>query len=306
MNASIESAIASRGVVILDGGLATELEARGHDLDHPLWSARLLESQPEAIRAVHRAYLDAGAECLITASYQASFAGFAALGIPARRARALIASSVTLAAEARAELAPRHPALIAASVGPYGAFLANGSEYRGDYRVSPRALYDFHAPRWEVLAQSQADLIACETLPNLAEAEVLLKLLEQTPERRAWFSFTCRDEASISAGTPIEAVADLLNDAPQVAAVGVNCTPPGWIEALVRRLAARLDGKPIVVYPNSGERYDSRHRGWRGVADPLDFGAAARRWRDAGARLIGGCCRTGPDHVRALRRALLE
>ena len=311
MTPVLERFLQAQGALILDGGLATELEARGHDLDHPLWSARLLLSRPDEIYAVHLSYLKAGADCVTSASYQASHRGFAALGISAKRSSALLADSVRLAEKARDRLCEglepgRLRPLVAASIGPYGAFLADGSEYRGDYGVSQATLHAFHAPRWEVLAESDADLLACETLPSIDEAEVLLRLLEQTPDRPAWMSFSCRDDRTISDGTPIEACAALLKDCEQIAAVGVNCTAPGLIEPLITHLSDNLEGKPIIVYPNSGETYDPSSHAWTGFAEPLDFAAAAARWMRAGASLIGGCCRTGPVHIGVMRRALLR
>jgi len=281
----LASLLAEQKVVVLDGGLATELEARGHDLSGALWSARLLRDAPDAIRDVHRAYVDAGADCLITASYQATLES---LG------RKPLLASVRLAREAG-------PRLVAASVGPYGAARADGSEYTGDYDLDEKGLAAWHRERFRLLDGSDADLLACETIPSLAEARALAGLLDEKP---AWFSFACRDERRISDGTPLAECVDFLHDAERVIAIGVNCTPPGRIPALIGQVRARTD-KPIVVYPNSGETWDAGTRSWTGTRDPGDFARAARGWRDAGARIIGGCCRTGPDHVRALRAALL-
>jgi homocysteine S-methyltransferase len=214
--------------------------------------------------------------------------------------------SVQLAVEARdgfwanpANRLGRPRPLVAASVGPYGAMLHDGSEYRGDYGLSVAELIAFHRPRLAVLAAAGADLLACETIPCQAEAEALLALLDELPDSFAWFSFTARDEAHSSHGEPIAQCAALLAAHPRVAAVGINCTAPGLISALVRAIAGAC-AKPIVVYPNSGERYDAATGGWSGEADCEAFGAAARSWHAAGARLIGGCCRTGPEHIREL------
>ncbi len=304
--------LAARGALILDGGLATELEARGHDLSDALWSARLLLDDPGAIRWLHRDYLEAGADCVITASYQATLQGFADRGLPAATAEELLRRAVALALEARDEFLAegsrregRLRPLVAASVGPYGAFLADGSEYRGDYGVSETFLTDFHRRRWEVLATSGADLLACETLPSLVEARALLPLLAETPETWAWFSFSCRDGEHLSDGTPIEACARLLEGVARVAAIGVNCTAPRHIESLASRLRA-VSSLPLVVYPNSGEVYDPATRRWQGERDAGEFAAACEIWQSAGATLIGGCCRTGPAHVRAIRHRLLD
>ncbi len=309
----IDAYLEKQGVLLLDGGLATELEKEGFVLDTALWSAHLLSTHPEAIRAVHLAYLDAGADCITTASYQASVGGFLAEGFSEKEARSLIRKAVTLADEAREAFlaqstlkdAPHLRPLIAASIGPYGASLANGAEYRGNYGVSNQTLRAFHEPRWEILAASPADLLACETIPSYQEAEVLLALLRQTPDRFAWMSFSCRDGTHISDGTPIAECAALFETCEQVVAVGINCTAPHHISSLIDQVRAGAPGKPVVVYPNSGEAYDGTMRTWVGTSDPLDCSRAAGEWFRQGARLIGGCCRMGPQHINAMRAALL-
>lgn len=295
------------GVLVLDGGLATELERRGYDLSDELWSARLLLEAPEAIREVHADYLAAGADCIITASYQATIPGFMSRGLREKEAIELIQLSVQLAIEARdafwvrPENRPgRLRPLVAASVGPYGAFLADGSEYRGDYGVSEEELLAFHRHRWHILARSHADLLACETIPSYLEARALARLLAETPDRYAWFSFTGRDDRAISDGTPLAECAAFLDGQPQVAAIGINCTPPRHIPGLIAEIR-EVSHKPIVVYPNSGERYDPIGKRWQDQSVPAEFGTLSREWRKAGAALIGGCCRTGPAHVRAIR-----
>ncbi len=304
-----------QGVLLLDGGLATELEKQGFVLDTALWSAHLLSTHPEAIRAVHRAYLDAGADCITTASYQASMVGFLAEGFSERAARSLLNKAVTLANEARDEYlarsttkgtAARLRPLVAASIGPYGASLANGAEYRGNYGVSNETLRAFHELRWEVLATAPVDLLACETIPSYQEAEVLLALLRSTPDRFAWMSFSCRDGMHISDGTPIVECAALFATCDQVVAVGVNCTAPQHIPSLIEQVRAGASGKPVVVYPNSGEVYDGATRTWVGSSHPLDCRLAADDWFSRGACLIGGCCRMGPAHIKAMRAALLK
>ena len=286
------------GVLVLDGGLATELEARGLDLDDELWSARLLLDGPEEIEAVHRAYVGAGSDCLVTASYQASAEGFRRRGCSEEDAAELLRRSVALARRAGPEV------LVAASVGPYGAFLADGSEYTGAYGgMTERALADWHRSRFEILAGAGADLLACETLPSFPEARALLRLLEDTPAAWAWFSFCCKDGRHLADGTPFPAAVRHVAGHPRVAAVGVNCTAPVHVEALVRA-AAEITDTPVLAYPNSGEHYDASRRRWSGPADPADFAESALRWRAAGASLLGGCCRTGPAHIREIRRGL--
>lgn len=300
----------SRSVVILDGALATELERRGADLDDPLWSAKCLLEQPELIRAVHRDYFEAGAQIATTATYQATFEGFAKRGIDRDGAARLMLKAVALACAARDEFYSGAPPsqtkpLVAASVGPYGAMLADGSEYRGHYGVSERALADFHRPRLDVLARSGADLLAIETLPCLKEACVLAELLEQYTGLTAWICFSCKDGARNCEGEEIESCARALREHPQIAAVGVNCTAPEHVLRLLVRMRGQTT-KPLIVYPNSGQAYDPRAKQWSGPASHASLAAMATEWRAAGARLIGGCCRTTPEDIRELRRALIE
>lgn len=295
---------------VLDGGLATELERRGADLRDPLWSAVTLLERPDLVREVHRAYLEAGVDLLTTASYQATFQGLAARGVDARRAEALLRRSVALAREAwdglvedRAGSPDRAPPAIAASIGPYGAFLADGSEYRGDYGLTERELRAFHADRLAVLADSGADLLALETIPSRREAEALVELLERHGRARAWITFTGRDERHVADGSPfIECVAS-LQASERVVGVGINCTGPDQAAALLRS-AAPVATKPFVVYPNSGERYQAGTGGWIGAQSGDWPARLVSAFLAAGARVIGGCCRTGPETVRAIRRAL--
>ncbi len=295
------------GTLILDGGLATELEARGCDLSDALWSARLLADDPDLIGDVHRAYLEAGADCIITASYQATVAGFVGYGLNETEAEALLRRSVTLAVAARdafwAEQAPqasRPRPLVAASVGPYAAYKADGSEYTGDYDLNSAELVQFHQHRFGLLADSEADLLACETIPAFDEAVALAELLTAHPGRTAWFSFTCPDEHHISDGTPLAECAAYLAQFEQVAAIGVNCSAPRLMPDLIGVLREASD-KPVVVYPNSGETYDVAQKQWLGESVPAEFGTFSREWRKLGAAVIGGCCRTSPAHIRQIR-----
>jgi len=291
-------------IVVLDGGLATELTARGHDLTDRLWSARVLLTDPAAIEDIHLAYFRAGAQVATTASYQASVEGFAAAGFERAEALGLIRASVESARKARerrAEATDDRPLLIAGSVGPYGAMLADGSEYRGDYDPGATALADFHRPRIEALVEAGADLLAIETIPTVREAEVLVRLLDDvaTP---AWLSYSCRDEGTTSAGEPI-ADAMALGTHPRVVAIGVNCTAPRHLPAL---LAAAHDAtdRPLIAYPNGGDRWDAAARSWvaddGGTYDP----AAVASWTTLGATWLGGCCGTGPPDIASLAERL--
>ena len=301
------SLLQSQQTLLLDGGLATQLEAMGHDLSSELWSAKLLLSQPQAIVDAHRAYFEAGAHCAITASYQASVPGFMKLGLNEQEAKNLIALSVELAKQARDEFVAAHPdqpvPLVAASVGPYGATLADGSEYTGQYGISDGALADFHRQRLHLLDQTGADVLACETIPSLQEAKVLASLLAdcQTP---AWISFSCKSESQLSDGSSLAACAELFNQHPKVKAVGINCTSPVFINDLIQAIRSTCPQQNIVVYPNSGETYRASDNSWHGTATPLECGLAAKDWRKNGANIIGGCCRMGPEHIQQIKQQL--
>lgn len=307
----LEPFIRQHGAFVLDGGLATHLEAKGYDLNDALWSARILLDAPDAIRDVHTDYLWAGADCIITASYQATLVGFQQRGLSEGEATVLLQRSVSLAKEARDQFwmhllqkkggdVLRQKPLVAASIGPYGAYLANGEEYTGDYDLDEAGLLDFHRRRWHILTAAAPDLLACETIPSLPEAKALKQLLVETPEMGAWFSFSCQNGRLISDGTPITTCAELLNDVEQVWAIGINCTAPRYIPDLIRELQ-RVTQKPIIVYPNSGEDYDPVEKVWLGESIPAEFGTYSREWRRLGAAAIGGCCRTTPAHIRQIR-----
>jgi homocysteine S-methyltransferase len=291
------------GLRVLDGAMATELEALGCDLSSGIWSARILEDSPETVEAVHRSYLEAGADCLLTSSYQVSIEGYAEQGLTHEAAGAALRRSVEIAETARAwysRISPRR-IWIAASLGPYGAILHNGAEFHGNYTIGFDELVEFHCRRIAVLAETHADLLAFETIPSLDEAGAILIALERYPHLAAWLSFTCRDEAHVAHGELLRSCGQLLEGHPQVAAVGINCTAPALILPLLRELRPTTS-KPIVVYPNSGEAWDGEQRCWRG--SPANLSALVRSWHDAGAWAIGGCCRTGPEHIRHIREAM--
>jgi len=302
----IASILNAQPVLVIDGALATELERRGHNLKDELWSAKILLEQPEAIQQIHYDYFKAGADCAITASYQATIEGFKKRGLNDQEAIALIQKSVKIAIDARDEFwadetnrAGRSKPFIAASVGPYGAFLANGEEYIGNYGLTEKELMDFHRPRMRALIEAGADMLACETIPSLLEAQAIAKLLKEFPNITAWISFSARDEMHISEGPSFADCLRLLDGNPQITAIGINCTSPKYIPSLIREGKKETD-KPILVYPNLGERYDAEKNDWDGHPATGSFGEEAKIWYDAGARMIGGCCRTTPEDIRVI------
>jgi homocysteine S-methyltransferase len=289
------SAALAAGPVVLDGGLSTLLEARGHDLSSDLWSARLLRDDPDAIVAAHREFFAAGAQVATSASYQASFEGFGRLGLEADQAADLMRLAVTLAARARDESAPE--GWVAASVGPYGAYLADGSEYRGDYDLDVAGLRAFHRPRLDVLVGAGPDLLAVETIPCLTEVEALCAELDGTGVT-AWLSLSA-DGDRTRAGEPLAEAWAMADDVDEIVAIGVNCCVPGDVTTA---LAAATG--PLVAYPNSGQGWDAVRRAWTGESafDP----GAVEAWLHAGARLVGGCCRVGPDDITAVAEQVSE
>ncbi|MER6677949.1 homocysteine S-methyltransferase [Streptomyces sp. NPDC000983] len=287
------------GPLVLDGGMSNQLESAGHDLGDELWSARLLAERPEAITEAHLAYFEAGADVAITASYQATFEGFAGRGIGRERAAGLLALSVELAREAARRAGTGRPLWVAASVGPYGAMLADGSEYRGRYGLSVSELERFHRPRLEVLAGAGPDVLALETVPDADEARALVRAVRGLGVP-AWLSYSVAGGRT-RAGQSLEEAFAVAAEADEVIAVGVNCCAPGDVGAAVST-AVRVTGKPVVVYPNSGEVWDAAARAWRGRST---FGPAqVRGWHEAGARLLGGCCRVGPSAIQGIAGAL--
>jgi homocysteine S-methyltransferase len=287
------------GTVVLDGGLATELERRGADLKDPLWSAKVLVEDPDAIAEVHVAYFDAGADVAISASYQATFEGLAGRGIDRTDAATLMRRSVELAREVAGV-----ERLVAGSIGPYGAMLGNGAEYTGDYDKDEDELFEFHVPRLEALAEARPDVFAVETIPSFVETRALVRALEKVPEIPAWVSFSCRDGGHIYDGTSIGSAVEVVITAPGVVAVGVNCTSPLHVERLVKTISATTR-KPVVCYPNRGSFWDPMRKTW---TDPprQDARPPLRplAWKEAGASLIGGCCGTTPEDIAAAAKAL--
>lgn len=283
------------GPVLLDGGLSTALGEAGHDLSDALWSARLLRDDPAAIASAHRAFAEAGAQVAITASYQASVEGFARAGIERERALELIAASVALA---------RGCGVVAGSVGPYGAMLADGSEYTGEYGpVTRDDLRAFHAPRVAALVAAGADCLAFETIPRIDEAQVLAELAELAGPCQAWLSFSCRDGARLSSGEPIEDAVRVAERSPQIVAVGVNCTAPEHVDELLER-ARSVTELPLVCYPNSGWTWDASTREWLDADAHAFAPSAVTGWIERGALLVGGCCGIGPRGIAQIAAAL--
>jgi len=302
----IDSILKDYSIIILDGALATELEGRGCDINDSLWSAKILVEHPDVIEQVHYDYFAAGADCAITSSYQATIDGFVKRGFSKNEAISLIKKSVEIAKKARDEFwkdevnrKNRPYPLVAASVGPYGAYLADGSEYRGDYKLTEKELMDFHRPRVKALVEAGADILACETIPCLLEAKAIVKLLQEFPGVYCWISFSAKNNLEISNGELISDCAKSLDKYDQVAAIGINCTPPQYITSLISEIY-KNSKKPIVVYPNSGEEYDADTKSWHGHSASGAYGRSAKEWYDKGARLIGGCCRTNPEDIRSI------
>jgi homocysteine S-methyltransferase len=286
--------------VILDGGLSNALAARGHDLSDELWTASLLKDAPGEIAEVHRAYYEAGAEVATTSSYQASVAGFERGGLTRAEAESLVRRSVTVARDVRDELATAdRPLLVAASVGPYGAVLADGSEYRGRYGLTAGRLRDFHLPRLELLVEAGPDLLAVETVPDLDEAAVLVPLLEELGVP-AWVSYSC-EGLRTRAGQPLEEAFAVVAGSVSVVAAGVNCCRPADVLPALD-LARAVTGKPGVAYPNSGQGWDSGTHTWRGSAS-FDT-SLAPAWVAAGASYVGGCCQVSPADIAELAAVL--
>ncbi len=296
--------------VVLDGALATELERHGADLKDDLWSAKVLVENPELIYQVHLDYLKAGADVITTASYQASFPGFRQKGIDQKQAEKLLQLSIDLARRAVDDFwqEPTHQKgrlkpLVAASIGPYGAFLADGSEYRGDYGVFAKVLDNFHRPRVEFLAKAGADVLAFETVPSAMEAEVLFHIMSGFDNLKYWISFSCKNSNCIVDGSRLSFVIKPFTTTSSVVAIGINCTAPQYITGLLKEAKAVTD-KLLMIYPNSGEGWDAEHHCWVDIQGTLTLAQQATDWHQAGARIIGGCCRTSPEDIHELRQVM--
>jgi len=287
------------GTIVLDGGLSTQLEMRGHDVNDPLWTGRVLLDEPSAVTRAHADYVAAGAEVVISASYQVSRRGFVASGLTESDADAALLSSVHAAREA----VEGNRTKVAASVGPYGAILHDGSEYRGRYGLSHAELVDFHTERLAILATGAPDLFAVETIPDVEEARALVTALAEHGDTPAWMTFTAADGAHTSAGQEIEDAIAVATTAPSIMAVGINCTDPRFVTPLLLRMRAATD-LPLVVYPNAGGAWNPEDGSWNDAATGPFAPALIEVWQQAGATAIGGCCGTDADVIRDLASQL--
>lgn len=298
----IEDILKQYPVVILDGALGTELENRGCDLNDNLWSSKVLMDNPQLIKEIHKDYFTVGADCAISATYQATIEGFMDKGMTKEEAILLMKKAVQIAIDARDEFwlecedTNRPKPFVAASVGPYGAYLIDGSEFRGGYQVTEDELVAFHRERMKILIESGADILACETVPCLLEAKALVRVLKEFPEVHAWISFTAKDGLHVSNGETIAECAEFLDKQEQIAAIGINCSSPKYLNSLIKEIKNH-SMKPIIVYPNSGEVYDVVSKTWDEQCFVAHFGEDAKKWYKAGATVIGGCCRTKPSDI---------
>ncbi|KFI92385.1 homocysteine methyltransferase [Bifidobacterium saguini DSM 23967] len=316
----IGRALAAQSPLIIDGAMATELEQRGVDTTNELWAAIALIQAPQSVRDVHETYFEAGANIAITDTYQANIPAFEKCGISHEEAEHLIGTAVSVALEARERYRQHHanaddalaysfpnyarPLLVAGSVGPYGAFLADGSEYTGDYHLSDTDYRDFHRSRMQILADSGVDLFAFETMPNISEVQALIGLLtDEFPDREAWVSFSLSDSGHLCDGTSLETAVSIADACPHICAIGVNCVQPELVTNAIGHISA-VTAKPIIVYPNNGDVYHPDTKTWTRCSDALSLSDLAPRWVEAGASLIGGCCRTSPADIYDLAKAL--
>ena len=292
---------------ILDGGLSNEIEALGCDLNHPLWTAKCIEEDPNKVVQVHLNYLNAGANCIATMSYQASIPGLIKHGYSKNEAKAIIQKSVDLAVQAREVFKEKtkdtKDTIIAASIGPYGAYLADGSEYNGNYKISVDELREFHAERLSIFAESKADLLAFETFPDYNELKVIDELIRKH-SKKCWVSFSCKNESKLADGTPLGKCAELFLNNENVIAIGANCIAMEWVAQIISNLKTHSGDKRIIIYPNGGGYFDSEEKVWKNPVTGLVFEEEASKWMAMGASMIGGCCRIGSKDINRLHQCL--
>lgn len=283
--------------IILDGGLSFPLEEKKIQMNQNLWTAELLISNPEIIRDVHINYINAGAEIITTSSYQASFKSLKERGLNEIKSKKIILKSVKIIEELRKKYNKK--IIIAASIGPYGASLSDGSEYIGMYNINEDKIYDFHKKKIDVLDKSNADILAFETIPSYREMKVIAEILKKT-KKKSWISFSCKNEKQISDGTRLEKCCEYLNNHPKIFAVGINCTSPKYVSELIKVLKVKSDKKKIIIYPNSGEKYDAKTKSWIGNKEIL-FETYIEEWISLGVDIFGGCCRIGPREIKKIK-----
>ncbi|RXJ88023.1 homocysteine S-methyltransferase [Arcobacter sp. CECT 8985] len=310
----IDEILKTQKAVILDGALGTQIQKNGYDVNDKLWSAKYLDENIEVISQVHRQYLEAGADCIITSSYQASIEGFIQKGFTSQRAKELIKKSIEIAKETVDEFwqntqnkNTRIKPIVAASIGPYGAYLADGSEYSGDYKISKESLKEFHKKRLEIIIiKTNPDILAIETIPSFYEASVICDLLEELDCKiPAWVTFSAKDGFKTNANDDIKKCMSYLQNHKFIHALGVNCTAPQYILKLIKNIK-EVSTKPIVIYPNGGSRYNPITKEWeKGELSSKEFSKLAYLWYEKGARVIGGCCETTPDEISEIRKVII-
>ncbi|UQS86266.1 homocysteine S-methyltransferase [Nicoliella spurrieriana] len=291
--------------ILIDCALSYGLEQRNIQLNNKLWTASALQSHPDIIKAIHKDYFNAGSNMTVTDTYQGSVPGFIDAGYTKEQAIELIQRSVKLAREAQAEVTVPQTTWVAGAIGPYGAFLADGSEYVGNYGISEAELIKFHQDRLQTLVEAGVDLLAFETIPDFTELKAIKQLLSQYPGIDAFVSCSIKDAHHISDGTDLLEVQALLETIPNVIAYGFNCNHP---EFTVPGLTYLHDhqtnaNQSLIVFPNSGAHYDPSTKEWS-QATAFSFGKAAKEWQAAHAKWIGGCCEVSVQDERDMRDAL--
>lgn len=289
--------------LILDGGMSNVLQSLGCNLDHPLWSAHLIVKDPDMIVKAHLAYLNAGAKCITTSSYQATIKGFKRMGLTRSESKAMMLRSVELALKARRiflkSKSRNETIYLAASIGPYGAFLADGSEYTGEYDISDKKLMEFHSEKVEILEKTEVDFLAFETIPSLKEVRILNDIISDC-KRPCWISFSCKDDRFLNDGNSIIDAVNMVSSNTNLIALGINCTAPRYVLDIIKNILPFKNDKKLIIYPNSGEIYLPETKSWKGISDPLIFQKMASEWLNSGVDIIGGCCRIGPEHIKHL------
>ncbi len=281
---------------VIDGGLSTALELLGADISGPLWTARTVIDDPELLERAHRSFVEAGADIIATASYQCGTKQFEAIGLSAKEARNALASTTTIARRA----VEGTSVAVAASVGPFGASLANGSEYNGRYGVEWQVVEDYHREKLAILVDSGSDLIAIETIPLADEALLIAEILEELGAPPAWFSFGFADETQTYGLDAVDKAVLSIAGYADLVAIGLNCTHPRYVDSLLASMSELVSGIPLIVYPNHGREWDAVARCWIGDSMSISAGETVKRWVDLGARFIGGCCGIGPEDIAHL------